>query len=66
MTSVRKLLTACKHCATHIVHADSNMTNMSTHLQRHHPSETTGSTRRKGRQSTLSVVRYVVGMQVKR
>ena len=49
---VDKSATVWKHCATLALCANSNTTNMSAHLRRHLPSETTGSTRRKGRVST--------------
>ena len=47
---VDKSATVCKHCATCVVYANSNTTNMSAHLQRHHPSETTCSARRNERE----------------
>ena len=50
---VDKSAIVCKHCATCVVHANSNTTNMSAHLQRHHPSETVGCARRKGRESRV-------------
>ena len=48
---VDKITTVCKNCAA-CVNANSNTTNMSAHLQRHHPSETTGSAKRKRRELT--------------
>ena len=50
MKVVDKSVTVCKHCATRVVYANSNATNMSAHLREHHPSETTGSARRKERE----------------
>ena len=34
MKVVDNSVTVCKHCATHVVYADSNTTNMSAHLWR--------------------------------
>lgn len=51
---VDKSATVCKHCATRVVYADSNTSNMSAHLRRHHPSQIIGSTRRSGRGSTAT------------
>ena len=49
---VDKSATVCKHCSTRVVYANSNTTNMSAHLRRHHPSETIGSARRRRRELT--------------
>ena len=45
---VDKSATVCKHCATRVVYVNSNTSNMSAHLRRHHPSEKIGSARGKG------------------